>query len=79
MNSDEPDPLGHLGDADALAGEDVAEIDFAAFEADAATPGDGDRVVVKGVGELIESPVDTRRSRVEVGGDFMPKACCGRR
>jgi hypothetical protein len=58
--------------ADVLAGEDMAEIDFAAFEADPATPGNGDRVAVEGVGELIKSPVDARRSCVEVGGNFHP-------
>ena len=53
-------------------GEDVAEIHFLAVEADPATPGDGDRVVVKGVGELLQSLVDARRSRVDVGGNFHP-------
>jgi len=69
---DEPAPLGRLHDTDVLAGEDVAEIHFSAFEADPATPGDGDHVVMKGVGKLIKSPVDARRSRVEVGGNLHP-------
>ena len=65
----EPDPLRDLRDADVLVGEDTAEIDFAAFEADRPHRV---TVIVKKVGELIKSPVDARRSRVEVGGEFQP-------
>jgi hypothetical protein len=45
--------LGDLRDADALSGEDLAEIDLAPLEADAASSGDGDRVVVEGAGEVV--------------------------
>ena len=39
--ADEPNVLAHLFDADALAGEDEAEIDFLPIEADAAAGCDG--------------------------------------
>jgi hypothetical protein len=64
------DALGDLGDADVLAGEDAPEIHFSVLEADLATAGDGEGVVVKGIGELLKSAVDARGARVEVGGDF---------
>jgi hypothetical protein len=51
----EPAPLTDLRDADVLAGEGMTEIYFTAFEADPATSGDGDGVVVKGVGELLKA------------------------
>ena len=49
----EPDALGDLRNADVPAGEDLAGIHCAAFEADPATPDDGDRVV-KRIGELLK-------------------------
>ena len=45
--ADEPDVVGHLLDADALAGEDGAEIDFPSIEADSPARGDGDGFVVE--------------------------------
>jgi len=48
----------------------MTEIDLAPLEADPAASGDGDRVVVEGVGEVLESPIETGRWRVEIGGDF---------
>src|SRR5262245_66467235 len=48
----------------------MAEIDLAPFEADPAASGDGDGVVVEGVGEVLKSPIDAGRSRVEIGGDL---------
>jgi hypothetical protein len=41
--ADEPDFIAHLLDTDILAGEDGAEMDLSAPEADAATLGDGER------------------------------------
>ena len=40
--ANEPNEVADLFDADALAGEDGAEIDFLAIEADSAACGDGD-------------------------------------
>ena len=62
--------LGDLRDADVLSREDMAEIDLAPLEADPAAAGDGNRVVVKGVGEVVESPLEAGRARVEFGRDL---------
>lgn len=40
--ADEPDAVVNLSDADGLAGEDGAEIDFALFVTDSAASGEGD-------------------------------------
>ena len=50
--ADEPHLLGDLLDADVLAGEDGAEIDFATTDADAAAVADGDGSIVEGVFEV---------------------------
>ena len=44
---DEPNEVADLFDADALAGEDGAEIDSLAIEADSAACGDGDDLIVE--------------------------------
>jgi hypothetical protein len=49
---DEPDALVDLFDSDHLAGEDLAQVDLAGVEADAAAGGDDDGLVVEGVVEL---------------------------
>ena len=49
--ADEPDALFDLFDADGLTGEDLAEIDLAHFEADAAARCDGDGFIVEGIVE----------------------------
>jgi hypothetical protein len=49
-----------LFDADGLAGEDLAEIDLPAVEADAATAGDGDGLVVEGIVEVGEAGIGSR-------------------
>ena len=45
----EPEPVVDLFDADALAGEDLAEIDLAALEANAPACGDDDLPVMEGI------------------------------
>jgi len=45
--ADEPNVLAHLFDADALTGEDDAEIDLLPIEADAPACGHGDGLVVE--------------------------------
>jgi hypothetical protein len=47
--ADEPNALFDLFDADGLAGEDQAEIDFAVIEANPAAGCDGDGLVVEWV------------------------------
>jgi len=54
---DEPDLIAHLFDADALAGEDEAEIDLLAVEADAAACGHADGLVVERVFEVRQAVV----------------------
>ena len=58
--ADEPNLLADLLDADALAGEDGAEIDLAAIEADAPACGHGGGPVVERVIELRQASVGTR-------------------
>ena len=50
--ADEPDSIADFLDPDILTGEDGAEIDFSASDADAAALGDGDGSVVKRVVKL---------------------------
>ena len=50
--ADEPDFVGDLFDADVLAGEDLAEIDLAATDADAPAARNGDGAIVEGILEL---------------------------
>jgi hypothetical protein len=52
--------LAHLFDADALAGEDEAEIDFLPIEADAPTRGHGDGLIVEWVNEVRQTSVGAR-------------------
>jgi hypothetical protein len=47
--TDQPDFLGDLFDADVLSGEDMAEIDLTPLEADAATVADRDGAIVEGI------------------------------
>jgi hypothetical protein len=49
---DEPNLVGDLFDSDELAGEDSAEIDLLTIEADSATGGDGDALVVEWIIEV---------------------------
>jgi hypothetical protein len=49
----QPHLVADLLDAHVLAGEDGAEIDFAAPDANAAAAGDGDGAVMEGVFELV--------------------------
>ena len=58
--ADEPNLLADLLDADALAGEDGAEIDLLAIEADAPACGHGDGSVVEWVIEFRQAAVGTR-------------------
>ena len=53
--ADQPDFIADLLDTDILTGEDSAEIDLSAPEADAATLGDGNDSVVERVVKLAES------------------------
>jgi hypothetical protein len=55
--ADQPDFIANLLDADVLAGEDGAEIDLAAADADAATLGNGDGAIVERVLKLADSAV----------------------
>ena len=57
---DEPDFLAHLFDADLLSGEDGAEIDFPAIEADAPARGYGDDLVMERVIELGQAGIEPR-------------------
>ncbi len=58
--ADEPNVLADLLDANALAGEDGAEIDLLAIEADAPACGHGDGSVVEGVIQVGQSSVGAR-------------------
>ncbi len=58
--ADEPNLLADLLDADALAGEDGAEIDFLPIEADAPACGHGDGSVVERVIKFWQASVGTR-------------------
>jgi hypothetical protein len=58
--ADEPNVLAHLFDADALTGEDDAEIDFLPIEADAPACGHGDGLVVERVIEVRQAFVGAR-------------------
>ena len=55
--ADEPDFIADLLDADVLAGEDGAEIDLAAADADAAALGDGDGSVMEWILKLAQSAI----------------------
>lgn len=48
----------------------MTEIHLAALETDPAAPCHRDRLVVKGIRELLQASVDARRSHVEVGRHF---------
>ena len=52
--------LVDLFDSDGLAGEDLAEVDFLAVEADAAAGGDGDRLVVERIIQIRQAGIGTR-------------------
>jgi hypothetical protein len=54
---DEPDPVADLRDADLLPGKDVTEVDLAALEADPTAVGHHDRLVVKGIRQLLEPAI----------------------
>ena len=57
---DEPDALADLGYADALASEDMTEVHLASAEANPAAAGHHDRLIVKGIGQLLEAAIHTR-------------------
>ena len=63
----EPKAIVDLFDSNGLAGEDLAEVDFLAIEADAAAGGDGDRLVVERIVKRGQAGIGTRRRRVELG------------
>jgi len=65
--ADEPDVLFDLFDADGLTGEDLAEIDLAHFEADAAARCDGDGPIVERIIERRQAFIAPRRGPVELG------------
>lgn len=65
--ADKPDALFDLSDTDGLAGEDLTEIDFSHFEADAAAGGDGDGLVVEGIVEFWQAFIGPGRRAVELG------------
>ena len=56
----EPKMFVDLFDSDGLAGEDLAEVDFLAVEADAAAGGDGDRLVVEWIMQVRQASIGTR-------------------
>ena len=58
--ADEPNLVADLLDADALTGEDGAEIDLLPIEADASACGHGDGSVVERVIEVWQASVRTR-------------------
>lgn len=58
--ADQPNLVADLFDADALAGEDEAEVDLVAIEADSAACGDGDSLVVERIIELRQASVGAR-------------------
>src|SRR5260370_40421619 len=58
--ADQPNLLADLLDADALAGEDRAEIDFLPIKADAPACGHGDGPVVEWVIKFQQASVGTR-------------------
>ena len=53
-------PVGDFFDADVLTGEDVAQVDLAASEADATAASDGDGAVVERIDELLEAVIRPR-------------------
>ena len=55
--ADQPNLVAHLFDTNALAGEDDAEIDLAAIEADAAACGHGGGSIVERIIELRQTSV----------------------
>jgi hypothetical protein len=52
--------VADLGHANAVAGEDMTQVDLLALEADPAAPRHHDRVIVKGIGELRKAAIDAR-------------------
>src|SRR5207247_10192215 len=64
--ADEPDFIAHLLDPDILAGEDGAQMDLSAPEADAATLGDGDGSLVERVVKLAKPAIGAGRAQVEL-------------
>src|SRR5687767_5711429 len=62
-----------LLDADRLAGEDLAQVDLEAVEADAPACGDGDGLVVEGIVELGQAGRPMHRA---TKGTHPPKANC---
>jgi hypothetical protein len=64
-------------DADCLAGKDSAEVNFFVTQTDATTVGDEDNPVVKGIVEVGQSLVGTRRRLVDLGGTFHVKSFVG--
>ena len=67
---DEPDFIAHLLDTDILAGEEGAEMDLSAPEADAAALSDGNGSVVERVVKLAEPAIGAGRALVELSGIF---------
>ena len=61
--ADQPDFIANLLDADVLAGEDGAETDLAAAEADATALGDGDGAIVERILKLADSAVGAGERR----------------
>ncbi len=59
--ADEPDTVGHLLDADTLAGEHGAEVDLAALVANAAAVGDQRSSVTKRILEIAQPLVGSGR------------------
>ncbi len=76
--ADKPDLVVDLLDADSLAGEDRAEVNFLPSEADAAALGSCDGPVVEGVLEVRESAIRSCRGPVNSVGYLMPRAWWGR-
>ena len=66
--ADQPDLIRDLLDADFLASEDGAEVDFLPPEADPAALGDGDGPVVERVLEVRESAIGSCRGPVQLSG-----------
>ncbi len=64
--ADEPYFVANLFDADLLAGEDGAQVDFPAFVTDPATVCDGGGPVMERIVELAQSFVRSGRTCIEI-------------
>jgi len=68
--TDQPDVVVNLLDADGLSSKDLAEINFFVAQTDAATAGDHDGFVVKGIVDVRQPGVGTRGGLVDLRRTF---------